>query len=256
MISNINVALGYAKKQETEMFTNGLWKGALTATLVCFGLAGAAEASTISGTFGLDVYQFTCASCNIGSSDQAATLANVAAHSGDLAGSGQFVGALNLSQSGTGDGNIGTFLSSGGTNNLGATVNGLPLSSAPFGITTIMVFTANTGASTGSITHDDGIGLYNSANVLLTGDPATIPTATPSATSPVGYTLTLADGAWRLVYVEANGLPAVLDFEAITGNASTTPIPAALPLFASGLGVLGLFGRRRKRKNAAALAAA
>ena len=35
---------------------------------------------------------------------------------------------------------------------------------------------------------------------------------------------------------------------------SETPIPAALPLFASGLGALGLLGRRRKKK-AAALAA-
>ena len=34
---------------------------------------------------------------------------------------------------------------------------------------------------------------------------------------------------------------------------TVTPIPAALPLFASGLGVLGLLGWRRKRKNAAAL---
>ena len=34
-----------------------------------------------------------------------------------------------------------------------------------------------------------------------------------------------------------------------------TPLPAALPLFATGLGVMGLFGWRRKRKNAAALAA-
>jgi hypothetical protein len=37
---------------------------------------------------------------------------------------------------------------------------------------------------------------------------------------------------------------------------STTPLPAALPLFASGLGVLGLLGWRRKRKASAALAAA
>ena len=33
------------------------------------------------------------------------------------------------------------------------------------------------------------------------------------------------------------------------------PLPAALPLFASGLGVLGLLGWRRKRKNAAIVAA-
>ena len=34
-----------------------------------------------------------------------------------------------------------------------------------------------------------------------------------------------------------------------------TPIPAALPLFATGLGVMGLLGWRRKRKTAAAIAA-
>jgi hypothetical protein len=37
---------------------------------------------------------------------------------------------------------------------------------------------------------------------------------------------------------------------------TATPIPAALPLFATGLGAMGLFGWRRKRKNAAAIAAA
>jgi hypothetical protein len=36
---------------------------------------------------------------------------------------------------------------------------------------------------------------------------------------------------------------------------SATPLPAALPLFATGLGALGLFGWRKKRKNAATLAA-
>jgi hypothetical protein len=37
---------------------------------------------------------------------------------------------------------------------------------------------------------------------------------------------------------------------------SGTPLPAALPLFASGLGALGLLGWRRKRKNASGIAAA
>jgi len=43
-------------------------------------------------------------------------------------------------------------------------------------------------------------------------------------------------------------------FPPLTGGA--TPLPAALPLFATGLGALGLFGWRRKRKGAAALTAA
>jgi hypothetical protein len=42
----------------------------------------------------------------------------------------------------------------------------------------------------------------------------------------------------------------------VTGDAVPTPLPAALPLFATGLGALSLLGWRRKRKNAAALAAA
>ena len=39
-------------------------------------------------------------------------------------------------------------------------------------------------------------------------------------------------------------------------NVSPTPLPAALPLLAGGLGALGLLGWRRKRKNTAAIAAA
>jgi hypothetical protein len=37
---------------------------------------------------------------------------------------------------------------------------------------------------------------------------------------------------------------------------TASPLPAALPLFATGLGAIGLFGWRRKRKAAAVLAAA
>jgi len=36
---------------------------------------------------------------------------------------------------------------------------------------------------------------------------------------------------------------------------ASTPLPAALPLFASGLGVMGFLARRRKRKSAAEIAA-
>ena len=45
------------------------------------------------------------------------------------------------------------------------------------------------------------------------------------------------------------------NFGTYTVSVTTTPLPAALPLFAGGLGLLGLFGRRRKQAEAAAIAA-
>ena len=42
------------------------------------------------------------------------------------------------------------------------------------------------------------------------------------------------------------------DFAGSLTDPSPTPLPAALPLFAGGLGILGLMGARRRRKAAAA----
>jgi hypothetical protein len=55
-----------------------------------------------------------------------------------------------------------------------------------------------------------------------------------------------------------NGANETGGLESYIGDFTLTaaPLPAALPLFASGIGALGLFGWRRKRKNAAALVAA
>ena len=49
--------------------------------------------------------------------------------------------------------------------------------------------------------------------------------------------------------------PGLADFAPDNSDATVTPLPAALPLFASGGGLLGFLGWRRKRKNAAAIAA-
>jgi hypothetical protein len=52
------------------------------------------------------------------------------------------------------------------------------------------------------------------------------------------------------------GPPRDTDMPITFNLVAATPLPAALPLFATGLGALGLFGWRRRRINAAALEAA
>ena len=52
----------------------------------------------------------------------------------------------------------------------------------------------------------------------------------------------LETGQWGPVYSTS-----------VTGDVTATPLPAALPLFATGLAVIGLFGWRRKRKSARAV---
>jgi hypothetical protein len=49
--------------------------------------------------------------------------------------------------------------------------------------------------------------------------------------------------------------PGSTTFSASLATVSATPLPAALPLFATGLGAMGLFGWRRKRKAGALTAA-
>jgi hypothetical protein len=58
-------------------------------------------------------------------------------------------------------------------------------------------------------------------------------------------------GPTTLISASNSGAPSMWS---VTDPPATTPLPAALPLFAGGLGTLGLLGWRRKRK-AAALAA-
>ena len=56
--------------------------------------------------------------------------------------------------------------------------------------------------------------------------------------------------------INSGGGPSGAAFYAtVSYDVSTTPLPAALPLFATGLGALGLLGWRRKRKTAALAAA-
>ena len=67
-----------------------------------------------------------------------------------------------------------------------------------------------------------------------------------SATSPQ-YNLNVFNGA-NLGLLQNPGPPILNTRGTVSFTLDTTPLPAALPLFASGLGAIGLLGWRRKRK--------
>ena len=71
-----------------------------------------------------------------------------------------------------------------------------------------------------------------------------------SVTDPVGVTVLIYNNGFASPASESD--PGMITFV----DTVVTPTPAALPLFATGLGALGLFGWRRKRKNVTAVATA
>jgi hypothetical protein len=93
---------------------------------------------------------------------------------------------------------------------------------------------------------------YNGGALTLSSDPSTPKTLIDDTYITIGI-----NGFGRLkpaadVWYSLSTLPdAVTSSGGVTG---TTPIPGALPLFAGGLGAMGLLGWRRKRRNVTALA--
>ena len=78
-----------------------------------------------------------------------------------------------------------------------------------------------------------------------------------SGTSAANFTLTGPGIAYVIFNDNAFSFAGTnFRLDDLTLTTANTPLPAALPLFTSGIGVLGMLGRRRKRKSAAALAAA
>ena len=100
-----------------------------------------------------------------------------------------------------------------------------------------------TGArSISGLTHDVTAAAYLSASSVLFGNSLDFPIGLALFNLEPGVTVNAPDS-----FVTNN-------IFAPPGSVAATPVPAALPLFATGLGALGLFGWRRKKK-AAALAA-
>lgn len=83
--------------------------------------------------------------------------------------------------------------------------------------------------------------------------PATL--ADYTGNGPLGVSIVLRDSNGNNL-AGSNTVILSYDFttsSAFTSSSSATPLPATLPLFATGLGGLGLFGWRRKRKPRASL---
>jgi hypothetical protein len=139
---------------------------------------------------------------------------------------------------------------------------GGPTGGGPFGAD----FTATINVPT-SGTYQFGLGSDDAAYLFINGTLVGYE-AGPNGFPPAGGTLpdgngflllsfsdTLAAGNYSLEIQYANILCCGQVLELVLPG-SVTPIPAALPLFAGGLGVIGLLTRRRRQKIATGRAAA
>jgi len=219
---------------------------AVAAGVAFLALASGVQAATLTGTFGLTVYQGHTGGTTSDNQTQQALESNTLTTTNCCnfkTFTGTYTGALNMNLNASSPNTVDAFLTNAGGTYTGTQLAPFAVLSTPtFDDVTIFVFTGTfAGPTTGTITHDDGIGLYDAANNLVTGLAAAAPT------TAITTSFSISGGAFTLYYVSANGLPSVLDVEA-----STTPLPAALPLFAGGLGVVGLLARRKKRKVALA----
>jgi hypothetical protein len=151
------------------------------------------------------------------------------------------------------NGYVGSIFGSGPGIPPGPALTGIGSSGQPFP----SYFIDPTNVGPNNIWLGELIGVFTDSTGVIVGTPFAIGNGPLTLTDPLGATQ-IELGANDDIYGLVNGVPDNTGALVVSVSAdsipSTTPLPATLPLFASGLGALGLLGLRRKRK-AAALAA-
>jgi hypothetical protein len=104
--------------------------------------------------------------------------------------------------------------------------------------TAVVATTGGTWLEPGSTTLHNFVGVNGTAQLTVLSDTTQVANSTAPAPDNtfVSFGTAVSDG---------------VAITALFHDVSDTPLPAALPLFATGLGALGLLGWRRKRKAVA-----